>query len=143
MEEVLHYLELKNQYYEKFQNFTSKFLDQTNRNDWTDLSLFVDNRERILNIIRSYDFKISALFQKLSPSKDVIEKYQPEVNRLFEIRNRYVQKIVTMDLEIIAKMEELKMDTIRDLKHTLETSQQLNTFTQQALSGRSIKPQDA
>lgn len=143
MEEVLHYLELKNQYYEKFQSLTSKFLEQTNRNQWDDLSLFVDNRDRILNIIRSYDFKISSLFQKLNPSKETIKKYQEKVNELFEIRNNFVQKIVALDLEIISKMEDLKTETIRDLKRTVETNQQLNSFAQTTGHSRHTKTKDA
>ena len=58
MEEVIYYLELKNQYYEKFHNVTKRLLEYVQQNRWDILPSFVDTRERILHIIRSYDFKI-------------------------------------------------------------------------------------
>jgi hypothetical protein len=65
MEEVIHYLEMKNHYYEKFQTITEKFLQQANQDRWDEIEFFVDNRERILNIIRSFDFKIAEAFEQV------------------------------------------------------------------------------
>jgi hypothetical protein len=128
MEDVLHYLELKNQYYEKFHTVTCRFLEMANQDKWENLTLFVDNRERILNIIRSFDYKIGIKMQESEVSQDSVQKYQSLVKNLFDQRNAWVQKIVSLDLEIAAKMEELKSETIRELKKTLETNQQLNSF---------------
>jgi hypothetical protein len=129
MEEVLHYLEIKNQYYEKFHSVTMKFLEQANQNNWKDLTLFVDNRERILNIIRSFDFKIGRSLQDLGVEGSQVSKYEPKVKELFNERNRWVQKIVALDLELLTKMDDMKSETIRELKRSLETNQQLNSFT--------------
>jgi hypothetical protein len=73
MEEVIHYLDLKNQYYEKFHTMTLKFLESANRDRWDDIDAFVDNRERILNIIRSFDFKIAKAFEECGEGKLDIE----------------------------------------------------------------------
>jgi hypothetical protein len=129
MEDVLHYLEVKNQYYEKFYTVTWKFLEQAHRENWEGLTLFVDNRERILNIIRSFDFKISRRMQELGENEGEIAKYQPKVKSLFEVRNQWVQKIVALDLELITKMEDLKSESIRELKRAMETNQQLSSFS--------------
>jgi len=129
MEEVLHYLQLKNQFYEKFYSVTCKFLDQANRNQWDDIENFVDNRERILNIIHSFDFKIASLFQKLNLSKDELDKYRGTVKEILDARAALANQIVRADLELITKMDEMKNDTIKDLKKSVETMHQINSFT--------------
>jgi len=128
MEEVLHYLELKNNYYEKFYTITLKFIEQANQNRWDEIELFVDNRERILNIIHSFDFKISENFQMLQLSAEELDIYRARVKSLMEARAEWAQRIVTLDLELISKMDEMKTETIRELKRSMETNQQLNSF---------------
>ena len=129
MEEVLHYLALKNQYYEKFYTVTVKFIELANQNNWDEIELFVDNRERILNIIHSFDFKISQRFQELKLSKDELDDYRDQVQNLIGARRAIADKIVEADLELISKMDEMKTETIRELKKTLETSHQINSFS--------------
>jgi hypothetical protein len=129
MDEVLHYLTLKNQYYEKFYNVTLKFIELANQNNWDEIELFVDNRERILNIIHSFDYKISQLFQELKMSKDELDSYREQVQLIMGARRTIADKIVEADLELISKMDEMKTETIRELKKTLETSHQINSFS--------------
>lgn len=128
MEEVLHYLELKNQYYEKFHNITAKFLAQTAENRWDDMEFFVDNRERILNIIRSFDFKIASLFEAADLAERDLDIYRPRVKQLLDQRAEWASRIVAQDLELISRIDEMKSDTIRELKRTVETSQHVGSF---------------
>ncbi len=128
MEEVIHYLELKNQYYEKFYSMTVKFLERSELDEWEGLEFFVDNRERILNIIRSYDFKIASKFETLDLTSANLEHYRERVKNLLDLRTNWVKKIITLDLDLIAKVEDVKSDTIRELKKTLQTSQQIGSF---------------
>jgi hypothetical protein len=113
MEEVIHYLELKNQYYEKFHAITSKFLAQSQQNRWGDLEFFVDNRERILNIIRSYELKIATLFERLDLTNCELDLYRSRVKALMEQRSAWANRIVALDLELINRIDEMKSETIR------------------------------
>ena len=128
MEQVIHYLELKNLYYEKFFNVTSKFLVHAVQEQWEDIEFFVDNRERILNIIRSFDLKIAKLLDEVEMRDSDLMKYRPQVKSLLDARTLIAGKIINQDLELIQKIDEMKTDTIRELKRTLETSQQLQSF---------------
>src|SRR4051812_5301060 len=65
MDEVIYYLELKNQYYEKFHQMTRRFLDKANQNQWEGLDFFVENRERVLKIIQYFDHKIASHLQSI------------------------------------------------------------------------------
>lgn len=134
MEEVIHYLELKNQYYEKFHAMTAKFLASAAANQWEDLELFVDNRERILNIIRSYDFKIAQRFEQVDIGDCNLDVYRGRVQGLLHARKAWADKIVSLDLELISRIDEMKCDTIRELKRTLQTNQQVSSFEETALA---------
>lgn len=127
MEEVLHYLQLKNQYYEKFLTTTQRFIEQANQGKWEDLEFFVDNRERILNIIRSYDFKVARAFQKAEVTNEN-DYYGKRVRELLDRRTALANKIVSLDLELIAKIDEIKSETVRELKKSVETSHQIESF---------------
>ena len=129
MEEVLEYLQMKNQYYEKFLSVTIKLLEQARRNQWDELEFYVDNRERILNIIRSFDHKIARVFKDESLSDTEMELYRPQVKRLLQQRAEIANRIVAVDLELISKIDEMKSETIKDLKKTITTESQLSAFT--------------
>ena len=130
MEEVLHYLELKNQYYEKFYHVTVKFLDQVSQEKWADIDIFVDNRDRILNIINSYDHKIALRVREMKLNDDETKQYKAQVKELIATRQVVADKIFAADLELIGRIDEVKSETIKELKQSLETANQINAFTQ-------------
>lgn len=134
MEEVIYYLDLKNKYYEKFLSVTEKFLTQVQQDRWDNVDYFVDSRERILNIIRSYDFKIAELFQRVNVDSTRLEGYGDRVKEILERREALGKKIMDQDLELIGKVEEVRSETIRDLKKTQETGQKLHSFASPSTS---------
>ncbi len=142
MEEVIYYLELKNKYYEKFLSITEKFLSHVRQDQWENMDYFVDNRERILNIIRSYDFKIAELFHQIDMASTRLETYSNRVKELLERREALGKKIMDQDLELIGKIDEVRNDTIRELKQTQETGQKLHSFTSSVPNGRRKIPKD-
>jgi len=137
MEEVLHYLQMKNHFYEKFYSVTKKFLEQIARNDWTDLEFFVDSRERILNIIRSFDAKISCTVEKKGQFKAEKED-KALLNQMMKARKYLADKILDLDLQLIAAIDDYKNDTIRELKKTVETQQQMDAFEKNAAPQRKM-----
>jgi hypothetical protein len=128
MDELIYYLELKNQFYEKFHSITEKLLHRANANQWDEIAFFVDNRERVLNIIRSFDAKIAQLSQKMGDFTD-IEMYRTKVQHILLKRESLGAKIIAQDLELISKLEEARMETIQELKTTLEVGQKLQSFS--------------
>ncbi len=129
MLQILRYLELKNMYYEKFLSISKKFLLNARLNQWGDLTLFVDNRERILNIIHTYDHKIAHLFEEIDPMPSELNSYKHQIKTLLSKRKELINKIVEIDLELISRIEEMKNETIKELKFNLEKQQQLEFFS--------------
>jgi|LakMenE01Jun11ns_1017448.scaffolds.fasta_scaffold9824672_1 ClpP class serine protease len=128
MEEVLQYLEMKNHYYEKFYSITQKFLDHIARNDWKDMEFFVDSRERILNIIRSFDAKISKAVETSQKKKSFSDEERSLMSKMMAKRKVLADKIVDLDLQVIAAIDDYKNETIRELKKTVEVQQQMDSF---------------
>jgi hypothetical protein len=129
MQEVIEYLQMKNHYYEKFYSLTCKFLEQVENNNWDDIQFFVDNRERLLNIIRSFDHKIASVFENSKLSDEQMDVLKPQVKELLNKRASLAQRIVAKDLHLISRIDDHKSDTIRELKKTVETKEQLESFT--------------
>jgi len=132
MEEVIQYLEMKNHYYEKFYTVTQKFLDQIARNEWGNLEFFVDSRERILSIIRSFDAKISNAMEKVKGRGNTKEVDKNLLKKMMDERKNLGDKILELDLQLIAAIDDYKNETIRELKKTVETQQQIDAFEKNA-----------
>lgn len=129
MDDVLQYLEMKNHYYEKFFALSKKFLDQVSMGKWDDLEYFVDNRERILSIIRSFDFQISKAMEGRKVTEDETSQYKESIKTFLGKRTELAAKIVALDLELISRIDDHKSDTIKELKKTVETQQHVASFT--------------
>lgn len=141
MDEILSYLRLKNRYYGKFLNLSERFLGLAEETRWSELEFLADNRERILNILRYFDCKIAALFQNPLVARADLSRYRNEVRELLDERERIARKIVERDLELISAIDEMKSETISELKKNVETRQQLGSFAPvpPALAGKPIK----
>jgi hypothetical protein len=79
-----------------------------------------DSRERILHILRSFDFKIANLFEDLDLGTFDLEAYRDRVHSHFTRREELVQRIVALDLELIGRLDELKTEALKDLRQRVE-----------------------
>lgn len=128
MEQVIQYLEMKNNYYEKFFDISLKFLSEAKNNQWDNLKFFVENRERLLNMIRALDQKIARAFNKSSNSEEELNSYRETLRGLFDRKKSLGEKIINIDLQLISRIDNMKSKTIKQLKSSLETHQQIDTF---------------
>ncbi|MFM8314409.1 MAG: hypothetical protein ACKOA8_09005 [Deltaproteobacteria bacterium] len=128
MEEVIHYLEMKNKYYEKFFTISTKFLEETNSDQWDNLSFFIENRERLLNIIRSLDQKIARAFKDSSTTEEEMNSYRETLKKLFDRKKVLGDQIINIDLMLISKIDMMKTQTIKKLKTTLKTHHHIDSF---------------
>lgn len=140
MDEVFYYLEIKNHYYEKFYAVTAKFIGMNQEERWGELELLVDNRERILNIIRSYDFKISEALKSVGQAVLSSQEHAPRVKELLSIRKAIADRIVALDLQLISIIDEVKSEALREYKYAVDTSQKLESFEKAKHPRRHSKP---
>ncbi len=118
MDEVLYYLELKNQFFEKLLAMTEDFLSKTKRNLWSQVNQFTEDREQVLDMIHSFESKIAEKFSSLQLTAEEVSFYQSRVKELFKKREWLVRRTVNLDLELIGKIDELKSERILELTNT-------------------------
>ncbi len=118
MEEVLYYLELKNQFFEKLLTMTEDFLGRAKKNLWSRVNQFTEDRERVLDMIHTFESKIAQKFSSVHLSADEVVFYQPLVKEHFRKREQLVRRIVDLDLELIARIDEIKSERILELTQT-------------------------
>jgi len=128
MEEVINYLQIKNNYYEKFLTISTKFLEETNSDQWQNLNFFIENRERLLNIIRSLDQKIARAFKESNANEEEMNSYREALKTLFDRKKNLGEKIIAVDLQLISKIDQMKTETIKRLKSDLKTTHQIVSF---------------
>ena len=70
MEEVIHYLELKNRFFEKLLTMTEDFLARAKQDAWTRVTQFTEDRERMLDMIHTFELKIAESFSALQLTQE-------------------------------------------------------------------------
>jgi len=128
MEEILQYLEMKNHYYEKFYTVTQKFLNKISKNEWDQTDFFVDSRERILSIIKSFDAKISRQLETMKAEVKPTAVESALLHKIAEQKRSLGDKILELDLRLIAAVDEFKTETIKELQKTVKAQQQIDVF---------------
>jgi len=123
MEEVIYYLELKNEYYEKFFNATKSLLDFMRENRWDMFRSFVDLRERTIHMIRTYDFKIARAFASIDVTQCRLATYRSRVKQLLDERRIWIDRILTLDLELLGRIDEVKSDELQKLRQSVSATQ--------------------
>ena len=111
-------------------------MEETNHDHWDNLRFFVENRERLLNIIRSLDQKIARAFKESTANENELNSYKDTLKKLFDRKKYLGEQIISIDLQLISKIDMMKTQTIQKLKSTLQTSQQLDTFERTSQSKR-------
>lgn len=128
MEEILQYLEMKNHYYQKFYTVTQKFLDKISRNEWEQTEFFVESRDRILSIIRSFDLKISRCISEMEKNLDPTPVEKALLSKISEQKKSLGEKILEIDLRLITAIDDYKTETIKELQRTVKAQQQIDAF---------------
>lgn len=116
MEEVLHYLELKNDYYEKFYLVTKSLLEGIHHGVWNKIHDCIDIRERILKAIHSLDYRVAEVFLRIENKGIRLNAYGTRVRALLKKRAEWITQIVALDLELISRFDDIKSEHIRELK---------------------------
>lgn len=128
MEEILQYLEMKNHYYQKFYNVTHKFLDKVSRNEWEQTEFFVESRDRILSIIRSFDVKISRCMAEMKKDSEPTAIEKALLKKISQEKKMIGEKILEIDLRLITAIDDYKTETIKELQKTVKAQQHIDAF---------------
>lgn len=116
MVRLISLLNEKNHYLEKFFSLNEIELGNFQEGNFDSIESFYQSREKILEIISYMDGEIGKLQVE---QDDPFAPSQLEKNQVLEclaVKDEYVKRILAMDLEILACIENAKNGIIRELK---------------------------
>jgi len=110
---IITLLNQKNHYLEKFYSLNESELIRFSGRNFDGLEEFYQTREKILEMIKYLDAEID---QAPSPETIPDEDFKQELREALAIKDEYVNRILSQDLEILSCIETAKSDIIRELQ---------------------------
>ena len=137
--DVLALLRSKTRCLERYFALSAIFLEQAEQGDLSELGPFHDQREAHLKAIDLYERKLSEAVTLLDPAyrtPELVERVRMELLRKEEI----VQRILSVDLQIIEKIERAKSSLLIELSQSRKSREILGKFksSQSPLSGEEL-----
>jgi len=110
---IITLLTQKNHYLEKFYSLNEKELLNFAESNFDNLDYFYQSREKILELIKYLDAEIEQTHQEDHLVEDSDRR---EIRALLAVKEEYVSRIISQDLEILECIETTKSSIIRELQ---------------------------
>ncbi len=123
MDRIISLLEQKNHYLEKFYSTNETALEQFQVGIFDSLESFYQTREKILEIVRYIDSEIAS-----ENSEAMTDEARKAISDNMKIKDQYVEKILTQDLEILACIDSAKSSIIRELQEVKKTRKAVSGY---------------
>lgn len=114
MIKTIELLEEKNNFLEQFLGVNAEWIEKLSKADYSELELYREDRETILNIVKRIDERIEESTSHLV-AEDVSEKVKEKINTLMGRKDSLVKAILAQDLEIMQIVDEAKIEIIKEL----------------------------
>lgn len=124
---VVELLKEKNHFLEKFCSLTENEMVQFSQGNFDSLEYFYQTREDILSSIKYVDESIENLNQQTA-NQNVSKEIKDAVQVQIKIKNQYVSKIMTLDLEVLSCIEEAKSSIIRELQNLKKNKKAISGY---------------
>ncbi len=130
---IISLLNHKNHHLENFYTLNETEILNFAKNDFSNLELFYQNREKILETIRYIDSEIDK-----AQAGDIIatSEQKREVSTALAIKEEYVGRILAQDLEILACIESAKSNIIRELQDIKKTKKAVGSYKSKSFTNR-------
>jgi len=107
----------KNHYLEKFYSLNEKELVNFLAGNFENLEGFYQSREQILEMIRYVDLQIDKSHNEvLRTGQDLNDTSKRELKKAMKIKDEYVERIISQDLDVLACIDKAKTEIIRELQ---------------------------
>lgn len=122
---ILELIEHRNHHLEQFYSLNETELDNISRLDYSNLELFYNSREKILEAIRYIDSEMEVEQKKDLQLTDTDKK---EISSGLAIKEEYVTRILAQDLEILSCIESAKSSIIRELQEMKRARKAVSSY---------------
>lgn len=126
MQRIITLLNQKNHYLEKFYSLNETEIINFAAGRFEGLEAFYQGRERILEMIKYLDAEINSAQIQVQPASALEDKR--EAREALAIKDEYVSRILSQDLEILSCIESAKSDIIRELQDIRKTKKAVGSY---------------
>lgn len=107
----------KNHYLEKFYSLNERELVNFLAGNFENLEGFYQSREQILEMIRYVDMQIDKSHNDvLRSGVDLHDMIKRDLKKAMKIKDEYVERIISQDLNVLACIDRAKTEIIRELQ---------------------------
>lgn len=114
MNQVIHLLNQKNHFLEKFYTLNETELLNFSKGNFDNMDHFYQSREKLLELIKIIDNQIEASSANIDG--DLSSEFKIKMREAMAVKDEYVNRILAQDLEILACIESAKSNIIRELQ---------------------------
>lgn len=123
---IITLLDQKNHYLEKFYSANETELINFSAGQFDNLESFYQTREKILEMIKYLDSELDKLPAETAVTLSAEQKQS--VREALAIKDEYVSRILSQDLEILSCIESAKSEIIRELQEIRRTKKAVGSY---------------
>ena len=131
---IINLLSQKNHYLEKFYSVNESGLLEFSRGQFDHLETFYQNREKILEMIKYLDHEIET--SETDGTGPFSDENKQEMREALAIKDEYVSRILSQDLQILSCIESAKSEIIRELQEIKRTKKAVGSYKSRTPSRR-------
>ena len=128
---IITLLNQKNHYLEKFYSLNETELMNFSAGNFEGLEEFYQAREKILGMVKFLDSEIDRV--QLETSQNTTNEQKRDLRECLAVKDEYVSRILSQDLEILSCIESAKSEIIRELREIKKAKKVVGSYK----SGRS------
>lgn len=125
MNRIITLLQQKNHYLEKFYSLNESQILDFSSGDFDGLEEFYQTRENILQMIQYLDKELNALQES---DVSINSEQKIEIREALAIKDEYVSRILSQDLEILSCIETAKSNIIRELQEVRRAKKAISGY---------------
>lgn len=130
---IIELLNQKNHYLENFYTVNENEILNFAKNDFSQLENFYQTRERILETIRYIDSEIELVSADNTVGTADLKR---QISQALAIKDEYVSRILSQDLEVLACIEAAKSGIIRELQDIKKTKKAVGSYKSKTFNNR-------
>jgi hypothetical protein len=134
MTKIIQLMDQKNHFLEQFCTLGEKTLADFSTRDFSSLEYFYKTREEILKLIAYVDAQVDK--EQKEYSGEIDPQSREQLKECFKTKDRYVSRILRLDLEILAMLDSEKTMILRDLQGVQKTRKALGGYRSRSLVQR-------
>lgn len=136
MQNLIKLLRDRNHFLEKFCNLNECELTRFTNGNFDNLENFYQTREKILDLIRFTDAKVEKAMGTMTESNPISKSDKHIVRAIMMVKDQLAEKILKLDLEILAIIDATKKNIIKELQEVRQAKKAVGGYKSKTFNQR-------